>query len=187
MEENEKKESNVNVPVIIVVIVLIIAICGGIVFMKNNSKDSTSSESGSVGGSATSEQTEAKSEEEQEATNASLIDMKNTENVEIVEGEKVNTSKDITKDREVKGLKLTEIQLKTEGGVSRFTAKVSNESGKDFKGGIVKILFKYGEGKDDIELQASIPEMKKDGTSAIDAGTTSDIANAKDLTLELLD
>ncbi len=187
MEEKENSKNKVSIPIIIVIAVIVLFIVGVVVFSTvrgRKSENSTATEAQETTSNGQPTTTEAM---QLENDSSSLIDMKNTENAEIVEGEKVNTSKDITRDRELDGLKLTEIKLKTEAGISKFTAKVKNETGKDFEGGIISIKFKYGEDEEEKELQASIPEIKKDGTSAIDAGTTADIVNAKDFELELLD
>lgn len=69
--------------------------------------------------------------------------------------------------------------------VTSFTATVKNNSTKDFVGGIVKITFTNKDGSNYAELEASIPQITAGGINAINAGTTADIANAYDFTIEL--
>ena len=111
--------------------------------------------------------------------------MNNTENAKIENGVKENTSENISKDRKLGNLSITDIKLSAQDGVTSFTATVKNDSNKDFAGGIVKISFTNKDGSNYAELEAYIPEIVAGGTNAINAGTTADIANAYDFTMEL--
>ena len=71
------------------------------------------------------------------------------------------------------------------GGISNFTATVQNDSPVDFAGGVAKIKFINQDGSDYAELEVYIPELKVGTTNTIDAGTTADIANAFDFSIEL--
>ena len=125
------------------------------------------------------------SKEEKQDEALSLIDMTNTENAKIENGVKENTSENISKDRKLGNLSITDIKLVAQDGVTAFTATVKNDSNKNFAGGIVKILFTNKDGSNYAELEASIPEIIAGGTNSINAGTTADIANAYDFTMEL--
>ena len=141
----------------------------GVIIYKNNSKVNNN---------------QSGQQENQDET-ASLIDMNNTENAKIESGVKENTSENISKDRKLGNLSITDIKLSAQDGVTSFTATVKNDSNKDFAGGIVKISFTNKDGSNYAELEAYIPEIVAGGTNAINAGTTADIANAYDFTMEL--
>ena len=111
----------------------------------------------------------------------SLIDMKNTENVKIKDGEKVNTSEKLTKDKEFSGLKVTDIKLQTKKGVSNFTATIENSSKEEYKGGIVTLTFKKSDGTDLAKVEAMIPAIKAGEKNTINASTTADVVNASNV------
>ena len=126
-----------------------------------------------------------KEEETQNAQNEnSLIDMNNTENAEIIEGNKQNTSEALVQNKVYEGMTITGINLAVYDGMSSFTATVENTSDKDYEGGIVVLIFTNQDGSEYARLEASIPEVKKGESTFIDAGTTSDIANAYDFRIE---
>ena len=153
----------------IIAILLIIGVVTGVIIYKNNSKVNNN---------------QSGQQENQDET-ASLIDMNNTENAKIESGVKENTSENIAKDRKLENLSITDIKLSAQDGVTSFTATVKNDSNRDFAGGIVKISFTNKDGSNYAELEAYIPEIVAGGTNAINAGTTADIANAYDFTMEL--
>lgn len=117
--------------------------------------------------------------------NMGLIDMNNLENAQISEGIKQNTSENVAKDRTLEGLKITEIKLSAENGISNFTATVTNNTGTDFAGGIATIVFTNQDGSEYATLEVFVPEVKNGQTNTINAGTTTDIANAYDFTITL--
>ena len=166
-----KKKVNIkriNIIIFIIVIIIALLIAGTIIYQKNKDKNTNQEE-----------------QQETEQDNLSLIDMKNTENAKIENGVKENTSENIAKDRKLGNLSITDIKLVAQDGVTAFTATVKNNSTNDFEGGIVKIIFTNKDGSNYAELEASIPEIVAGGTNAINAGTTADIANAYDFTIEL--
>ena len=169
--KKDKKTKSLNKKGIIILIVAIIIIATIVVttIYQNNKNKNTQQEQ----------------QQETEQDNSGLIDMKNTENAKIENGVKENTSENIAKDRKLENLSITNIKLIAKGGVTAFTATVKNDSTKDFAGGIVKITFTNKDGSNYAELEASIPEIVAGGTNAINAGTTADIANAYDFTMEL--
>lgn len=169
-KENKKMNKKGIITIIaILVILLIIGVVIGVIIYKNNSKVNNN---------------QSGQQENQDET-ASLIDMNNTENAKIESGVKENTSENISKDRKLGNLSITDIKLSAQDGVTSFTATVKNDSNKDFAGGIVKISFTNKDGSNYAELEAYIPEIVAGGTNAINAGTTADIANAYDFTMEL--
>lgn len=157
--------------IIILLLIIIAIIIAGIIINNNKQKKELNQKQ---------EQSE-NAEFEQEET----IDMNNTENAKIENGVKQNTSANILKDRDLNGIQITEIKLDGQNGISHFTATVKNNTSKDFKGGVAKITFTNKDGSLYAELEVYISEMKAGETNAIDASTTSDIANAYDFSIEL--
>lgn len=168
-KENKKMNKKGIITIIISILVILLIIVTGVIIYKNNSKVNNN---------------QSGQQENQDET-ASLIDMNNTENAKIESGVKENTSENISKDRKLGNLSITDIKLSAQDGVTSFTATVKNDSNKDFAGGIVKISFTNKDGSNYAELEAYIPEIVAGGTNAINAGTTADIANAYDFTMEL--
>ena len=174
-EKKEKNEFEAKLPIVFLIIVLIvIGIFVGKKFISNK-------------GNETQNQTEK--------DNSSLIsgdeqyagqfDANNMENAKIVEGSKVNTSSNLLKEREVSGLKLTDIDLKAQDGISNFTATVTNDKDTDFEGGVGTITFVDKNGSRIEELQVNIPRIKAGNKSNINTGTTSDITNSYDFKIDL--
>jgi hypothetical protein len=168
MKEKQKiKKSNSKGIILLIAIIIIAIIVVGTIIYQNNKN------------------TQQEQQQETEQDSLSLIDMNNTENAKIESGVKENTSENISKDRKLENLSITDIKLSAQDGVTSFTATVKNDSNKDFAGGIVKISFTNKDGSNYAELEAYIPEIVAGGTNAINAGTTADIANAYDFTMEL--
>jgi cytoskeletal protein RodZ len=168
MKEKQKiKKSNSKGIILLIAIIIIAIIVVGTIIYQNNKN------------------TQQEQQQETEQDSLSLIDMNNTENAKIESGVKENTSENISKDRKLGNLSITDIKLSAQDGVTSFTATVKNDSNKDFAGGIVKISFTNKDGSNYAELEAYIPEIVAGGTNAINAGTTADIANAYDFTMEL--
>ena len=168
MKEKQKiKKSNSKGIILLIAIIIIAIIVVGTIIYQNNKN------------------TQQEQQQETEQDSLSLIDMNNTENAKIESGVKENTSENISKDRKLGNLSITDIKLSAQDGVTSFTATVKNDSNKDFAGGIVKISFTNKDWSNYAELEAYIPEIVAGGTNAINAGTTADIANAYDFTMEL--
>ena len=83
-----------------------------------------------------------------------------------------------------KGLKIKNIELKAEGGISKLTATIENKSGEDYSGEKVNIVFENKDGTEYARLEAVLPAVDNQKTNEIDAGTTADIANAYDFKIE---
>lgn len=161
-----KKNKQKNIICLVLIILLIVIMVVGIMIYKNKNK-------------------KQEQQQETEQDRLSLIDMNNTENAKVENGVKENTSENISKDRKIGNLSVTNIRLVAQDGVTAFTATVKNDSNQDFAGGIIKILFTNKDGSNYAELEAYIPEIIAGGTNSINAGTTADIANAYDFTMEL--
>ena len=170
--ENENKKSLKLKPILILLVIIAIIVAGIVILVKNiNKKENINNTEVIV--------------EDEDSEQVGLIDMANTENAKIENGVKENTSKNLLRDREVNGITIKDIKLNAEGGISNFTATVENTSSKDFSGGVAKITFINQDGSDYAELEVYIPELKKGAKNTIDAGTTADIANAFDFSIEL--
>lgn len=170
MEKKSKKKVTAIISLLIIIILIIV---GVVVIKKIKTSKSKNKEN-------TAEYTEKSSED---ATD--LIDMNNTDNSEIEEGVKKNTSKEISKDRNLDGMLITDIKLNAQDGLSHLTATVKNNTSKKFDGGVAKITFKNQDGSLYAELEVYIPEINAGENNAIDASTISDITNAYDFSIEL--
>ena len=131
-----------------------------------------------------SENTEIEQETEQEVPEYSLIDMNNTENAKISEGTKQNTSSKLAEEKTYKGMKVKDIKLIAEGGITRLTATVENTTSKNYEGGEVTIIFQNSDGSEFARLKGILPAIDSGKSNELDAGTTADIANAYDFTFE---
>ena len=174
--KDSKKKNTSKMPIIIIAIALIIIIIIGIIFLvKKNDKKDAENVTNVVNTS-------------EEPTNpegsVSLIDMNNTANAEVVDGAKQNTSSALKEDKKYKGMDVKDIKLNTEGGLTNFTATIENNSGSDFAGGAVVLIFTNQDGSEYARLEGVIPEVANGGSTVLDTGTTSDISNAYDFTIE---
>ena len=167
---SKKEKTNKGIPIyriiILIAVILIIVLIG---YMTNKNK-------GQEGTSKNNQQQTA--EQGEQVSEVSLIDMNNTENAKVEEGIKENTSKKLLEEKEYKGLKIKNIELKAEGGISKLTATIENKSGE------VNIVFENKDGTEYARLEAVMPAVDNQKTNEIDAGTTADIANAYDFKIE---
>ena len=113
---SKKEKTNKGIPIyriiILIAVILIIVLIG---YMTNKNK-------GQEGTSKNNQQQTA--EQGEQVSEVSLIDMNNTENAKVEEGIKENTSKKLLEEKEYKGLKIKNIELKAEGGISKLTATI---------------------------------------------------------------
>ncbi len=159
IQNNSKKRSKIVMTIMVIAMIMIII---GIVYYINKSNK----------------------KEYKEIAEHSLINMNNTENAEIKEGKKQNTSKKLSEEKEYKGLKIKNIKLIAEGGITKLTAEAENKSKENFKGGKITVVFLNNEGKEISRLETILPSIEIGKIGEIDAGTTADIANAYDLVIE---
>ena len=135
---SKKEKTNKGIPIyriiILIAVILIIVLIG---YMTNKNK-------GQEGTSKNNQQQTA--EQGEQVSEVSLIDMNNTENAKVEEGIKENTSKKLLEEKEYKGLKIKNIELKAEGGISKLTATIENKSGEDYSGEKVNIVFENKDG-----------------------------------------
>ena len=115
---------------------------------------------------------------------AGTIDLNNKENATVNNGVKENISEKLKEDQTFSGMKITNVVLKAEGGISSFTATVENISGNDFKAQGIVIKFVNKDGSTYTDLEGIIGDVKAGETTRIDASTTADIINAYDFSIE---
>ena len=165
--EKQKKESKTIL--IVVVAILILMVIGVICYQKIASHETKEP---------------INTTEETSENNAPLIDMTKTENVKIVDGEKENVSQALKKEKSFNNMTVKNIELKTENGVTQFTATVENNSGKDYEGGSVTIIFMNEDGTELGRTTTELPSIANGKSNTINSGTTEDFANAYDLKIE---
>ena len=160
--------------VLLIIIIVIATIVGFIIYKiakRNNSKNIIE------GTYISTEQMKEK---------APLIDMNNLENAEIQNGEKINSSKKLEESKEISGIIITNIKLYTESGISNFYAIAKNNTGEDFKGGIVNLKFKNNDGSILASVEAILPPIKAKNSATINTSTAQDIVNASDVEIEFI-
>ena len=95
---------------------------------------------------------------------------------------KVNTEKEVVKDREVEGIKLTNTSLVTTDGVSEVTTTVTNPTSEDYKLDEYRIIVKDAKGDIIITLPGYVGDTIKAGeTRTIKSSVSMDLSKAKSL------
>ena len=95
---------------------------------------------------------------------------------------KVNTEKEVVKDREVEGIKLTNTSLVTTDGVSEITTTVTNPTSEDYKLDEYRIIVKDAKGDIIITLPGYVGDTIKAGeTRTIKSSVSMDLSKAKSL------
>ncbi len=105
--------------------------------------------------------------------------------IEIKEdGTVENKSSKVKEDREIKGFKVTNIDLiKDTNGNTILTADVTNETGKNQKGFLVEIILLDKEGKELGRIPGAIIETEAGETIELRSEITEDYINAYDIKL----
>lgn len=173
-QRNKKEENRKKKKIRILLIVIIIIVIGILVYemIVNNEKVEQLGK------------TEDMQEVEQEMPEYSLIDMNNTENAQIKEGTKENTSAKLAEEKEYKGMKIKNIKLVAEGGITKLTATVENTTSQNYEGGEITIIFTNVDGSEFARLEGLLPAIDSGKSNELDAGTTADIANSYDFRIE---
>ncbi len=185
MEQKSKKNSNDKSSrnrlfLFIIISIIIICIIIGIVVLNNNAKNN------SENNNSNNNQANSNGNNSYVDGSTGIIDMNNTKNATISNGIKKNTSNKLSQEKTFEGMKITNILLQAENGVSTLTANVENTSGKDFSSKSIVMKFTNEDGSSYAELEGIISDVKAGETTMIDAGTTADIINAYDFTIEIL-
>lgn len=172
-DKNEKENKRLKKVLVITIIAIVLCVAIFVVLDKKNIKEHEE------------EQPKEYSSTLDMKEHAPLINMDNKENAKIENGEKINSSKTLQKNKTVSGLKLTKIQIHTEKGLSYFNATVKNTTKEDFERKAIYLKFKKSDGSVLAKVGAVIPTIKAGGKGTINASTTQDIANANDFEIEL--
>ena len=103
---------------------------------------------------------------------------------ELGDGTKINTSEDFNKTKTYGDLEITNIQFTNKDGMTVLLADVTNKGTSTHEEEIVtiKILGENGEVLD--ELHPVLGKVEPGETIELNAGTSADVANAKDFTIE---
>lgn len=169
-----KSSKKINKKALLIVVIAIVVIVVAVLIFKNSNKR--------VIKTATNE-----------------IDMNNTENVEIIDGKKVNNSESIKNRKNIESIgsienleelrsltcKITELSATSKE--SKVIMEVTNESNKDFEGKEVTITFYEKEGRIFGELKSYIGKIKAGERIQLEVTTTLDVTNAYDYSVEIHD
>lgn len=159
--------------VIIVAVVVIAIAC--IAFFTLNKKDNDVKDPNDNNQQQTQDPNQQPNNENNNST-----DLSNTENVTVTnEGEKINNSEELAKEKTFDGMIIRDISLSAKGGLTSFFATVVNESGKDQTARPIQVIFTNNAGEESV-LEAYLSDVKAGGTTYIDASTTEDLSNAHD-------
>ncbi len=98
----------------------------------------------------------------------------------------VNTEKDVVKDQEVDGIKMTNTSFVTVDGVTTIVTSVTNDSKEDYLLKEYVIIVKGENGEELARIPGYVGSIIKAGeTRTIDSSTNYDIANAKSIEYEV--
>ena len=111
---------------------------------------------------------------------------KKEEKKEKKEEVKVNTNKDVIKDQEVDGIKMTNTSLVTTNGITKLTTNVTNESETDYTLEEYIIIIKDKEGNEIIRIPGYVGDTIKAGeTRTINSSVDRDLSNAGSIEYEV--
>ena len=97
-----------------------------------------------------------------------------------------DTSEVLLKDKTFENMKVTNIRLVAENGITTFTAEVINDSDTDFKEKELNIVFTNEDGSIYTVLRGFLPDLKVGESNTIDTSIPQDLSNAYDFTIEEL-
>lgn len=115
------------------------------------------------------------------------IDMNNTENVEIIDGKKVNNSEEIKMKKNVEDLTCKITELSATSSKAKVVMEVTNNSNEEFAGKEVTIVFYEKEGRVYGQLKSYIGKIGAGEKIQVEVTTTLDVTNAYDYTVEIND
>ncbi len=103
------------------------------------------------------------------------------ENVSIAEdGTKVNISEKIKEEKELDGLKITDMEITEVDNVSTIIAKVKNDTEEEKGEYAVEIILLDNKGKEITTISGYIGKIKAGGSMSLSASATYDFVNAYD-------
>jgi regulatory protein YycI of two-component signal transduction system YycFG len=155
-------------------IVLIVIIVGIIVFIIMNIVKSKKSKEG-VGQNQNGESQQV----EENAVKEEFVQQTD-------DGMKVNVGSKITDDKEVNGLKFTNVQLTEKDNQSTLLADVENATGKELKDYTnLDITFLTKDGQEIVTIKGILTPLKSGEKTQLNAGLTQDVANAYDIRIKV--
>ena len=167
-----KKEKN-----LFLKIVLIAIIVGIIVFIITNIVKSKNSKEG-VGQNNQKQNSESQQVEEN-AVKEEFVQQTD-------DGTKVNVGSKITDDKDVNGLKFTNVQLTEKNNQSTLLADVENATGKNLTDYTnLDITFLTKDGQEIITVKGILPPLKSGDKTQFNTGLTQDVANAYDIKIKV--
>lgn len=167
-----KKEKN-----LFLKIVLIAIIVGIIVFIIMNIVKSKNSKEG-VGQNNQKQNSESQQVEEN-AVKEEFVQQTD-------DGTKVNVGSKITDDKDVNGLKFTNVQLTEKNNQSTLLADVENTTGKNLTDYTnLDITFLTKDGQEIITVKGILPPLKSGDKTQFNTGLTQDVANAYDIKIKV--
>lgn len=102
------------------------------------------------------------------------------------DGTKVNVGSKITDDKDVNGLKFTNVQLTEKNNQSTLLADVENATGKDLTDYTnLDITFLTKDGQEIITVKGILPPLKSGDKTQFNTGLTQDVANAYDIKIKV--
>ena len=167
-----KKEKN-----LFLKIVLIAIIVGIIVFIIMNIVKSKNSKEG-VGQNNQKQNSESQQVEEN-AVKEEFVQQTD-------DGTKVNVGSKITDDKDVNGLKFTNVQLTEKNNQSTLLADVENATGKNLTDYTnLDITFLTKDGQEIVTIKGILTPLKSGEKTQLNAGLTQDVANAYDIRIKV--
>ena len=167
-----KKEKN-----LFLKIVLIAIIVGIIVFIIMNIVKSKNSKEG-VGQNNQKQNSESQQVEEN-AVKEEFVQQTD-------DGTKVNVGSKITEDKEVNGLKFTNVQLTEKDNQSTLLADVENATEKNLTDYTnLDITFLTKDGQEIVTIKGILTPLKSGEKTQLNAGLTQDVANAYDIKIKV--
>ena len=167
-----KKEKN-----LFLKIVLIAIIVGIIVFIIMNIVKSKNTKEG-VGQNYLKQNSESQQVEEN-AVKEEFVQQTD-------DGTKVNVGSKITDDKDVNGLKFTNVQLTEKNNQSTILADVENATGKNLTDYTnLDITFLTKDGQEIITVKGILPPLKSGDKTQFNTGLTQDVANAYDIKIKV--
>lgn len=100
------------------------------------------------------------------------------------DGEKVNTSEELNKDKTFNDFKISGISLKTENGSNILTATIENISSKTTEEGVYNIVFIDKNGKESNKVAVFIKALSPNETIEVKSSINLDVISSYDLKLE---
>ncbi|MDD2376256.1 MAG: hypothetical protein PHD15_03345 [Clostridia bacterium] len=109
-----------------------------------------------------------------------------TTNYTTIEGNKVNTSEEVSTDKKVRNILLEKSQIVYKNGTSKLTSKVTNETiaKENLR---FKVKFIANDGSIIAESVGYVGSIKENETKYIDSYITADVSNAKNITYEIME